>query len=599
MTNLCNPARSFNLFFVSVVICLVAFTVIALLSDHIFEHLPHSEDEAAYLFQAKVFAQNHLAAPTPPLRQAFWSPFVVDYQGQRFGKYPPGWPFLLSLGVRLGEPWLVNATLAAITLALIAWLGHCFYNRACPSLSTPPTRSVKPALSLTLSQRDRGLLACSTLSEGEELGVRAVGLWAAGLGLVTPSFLFLSGSLLSHTASLFWSTVGLVGTYYLVTKCGAWCVVREENELRTTHHAPRRQWIYSILTGTALGAAFITRPFAGVGIGLAIGIFLLALIWRGEIRWATLFWLTLGGLPVAALSPLYWWAVTGDPTFNAYLLVWPYDRLGFGPDIGPYGYTITDAIFINTRLKLTALATGLFGWPGWTNLLFLPIPFLTRRANRWDWLLLGIILSLIFVHIFYWAFGGTDGGFPRYYYDGLPAFLLLTVRGIQMAGEMLAYVPLPKGENVGEDQRLSQQQIDWPESPPSLTLPPRGGGKNSLRWLPIGLVILFITYNLIWNLPPLLGAQKGKYGITAAQLETVEQAGLPESALVIVKNVKQWSDFAAPFAANSPTLDGPIVYASDEGPEMTRKLREQFKDRTCWELEGENLKRCKELDSNQ
>ncbi|MCQ3975492.1 MAG: hypothetical protein DPW09_18810 [Anaerolineae bacterium] len=434
------------------------------------------------------------------------------------------------------------------------------------------------------------------------MGVRAVGLWAAGLGLVTPGFLFLSSSLLSHTASLFWVTLGLVGLFYLTEKRGAWRLVREENELRTTHHAPRRQWIYSILTGAALGAAFITRPFAGVGMGLAIGIFLLTLIWRGEIKWPALLWLAVSGLPIVALSPLYWWAVTGDPTFNAYLLVWPYDRLGFGPDIGPYGYTISDAIFINTRLKLTALATGLFGWPGWTNLLFLPIPFLARRANRWDWLLLGIILSLIFVHIFYWAFGGSDGGFPRYYYDALPAFLLLTVRGIQIAGDVLAHIPLPLRATegrLGEGQRLSQKQMGWPKPTPSPALPVGGGGRNWLRWLLVGLVIIFVAYNLAWNLPPLLAAQKGKYGITAVQLEIVEQAKLPEPALVIVKNVERWSDFAAPFAANSPTLDGPIVYASDEGPKMTQKLREQFKDRTCWELEGENLKRCKEVDGNQ
>lgn len=146
-----------------ILICLTAFFTIALLSDRIFEHLPHSEDEAAYLFQAKVFAQNHLAAPTPPLRQAFWSPFVVDYQGQRFGKYPPGWPFLLSLGVRLGEPWLVNATLAAITLALIAWLGHCFCRRAYMN-QWHATNDKKS------SPRRWG---DSPLPEGEGLGVRA------------------------------------------------------------------------------------------------------------------------------------------------------------------------------------------------------------------------------------------------------------------------------------------------------------------------------------------------------------------------------------------------------------------------------------------
>ncbi|NJN97217.1 MAG: hypothetical protein HC875_25565 [Anaerolineales bacterium] len=192
---------------------------------------------------------------------------------------------------------------------------------------------------------------------------------------------------------------------------------------------------------------------------------------------------------------------------------------------------------------------------------------------------------MIFVHIFYWAFGGTDGGFPRYYYDALPAFLLLTVRGIQISGDLLAQ----------SDERPSPRR--WRASP--LPGRERGWGRGWLRWLPIFAAILFTAYNLLWTLPLLLATQKGKYGITAAPLEVVEQAGLSEPALVIVKNVARWNDFAAPFAANSPTLAGPIVYASDEGAEMTKNLREQFKDRTCWELEGKELKRCEEVDGRQ
>jgi hypothetical protein len=104
-------------------LCLAAFIIITVLFSQISEHVPHSEDEVAYIFQAKVFAQTRLAAPTPPYADAFWTPFVVDYEGQRFGKYPIGWPLLLSLGFRLGAPWLVNTLLATLTLALIAHLG--------------------------------------------------------------------------------------------------------------------------------------------------------------------------------------------------------------------------------------------------------------------------------------------------------------------------------------------------------------------------------------------------------------------------------------------------------------------------------------------
>lgn len=494
-----NPPAFFVALFL---ICLAAFSAIWLISAQILEHVPHSEDEVAYMFQARVFAENRLTVPTPDLAPLFWSPFVVDYQGQRFGKYTPGWPLLLSLGVRLGAPWAANTLLGVLSLAMIGWLGRCLYG--------PKT-----------------------------------GLVAAGLGLLAPGFLVLSSSLLSHAASLFWTTLALVALVRL-----AWS-------------SRSRPAVSALLVGLALGAAFVTRPFAAVGVGLAMGVFLLFLTWQSKIRWSSWAWLVPGGLVTAGLLPLYWWAITGDPGFNAYLLVWPYDRTGFGPDVGPYGYSLTTAI-LSTRLKLEALASGLFGWPGYTNLLFLPLPFLLRRANRWDWLLLGTLAGLVFVHFFYWAFGGVDGGFPRYYYDALPALLLLTSRGVWLSGQFLGR---------------------WRLSRP-------GTGTISLRYLPLLLLVLFVAYNLARSLPAQLAAQRGKYGITAAQLRAVEQAGLTPPALVLVKNVTSWRDFAAPFAANSPTLTGPIIYAIDGGPQLNARLRAEFPRRTCWELAGEDLKPC-------
>ena len=316
--------------------------------------------------------------------------------------------------------------------------------------------------------------------------------------------------------------------------------------------------------------AFVTRPFAGLGLALPIGIFSVILAGRGELPWKTLLWLLIGFVPAAALLPLYWWAITGDPTFNAYVLVWPYDRIGFGADIGPYGYGLKEALFINTRLKLTTLATGLFGWPGWTNLLFVPIPFLTRRANRWDWLLLGTILGTIFIHNFYWAYGGDDGGFPRYYYEALPALLLLTARGIVISVKYLNRFSLPAAN-----------------------------GHFKFGWLPVGLLLLFVVYSFAWTLPPLLAAQKGKYSITPAPLQMVAQAHPAKPALIFVKNVASWSDFAAPFAANSPNLDGPIVYAIDWGAELNKKVRSQFSERTCYELDGNNLLECEPVASSE
>ena len=498
----------------AIVLYLVAFTGIALLSDQIYERIPNSEDEAAYLFQAQVFAHNRLTVPTPPNADAFWSPFVVDYQGRRFGKYPPGWPLLLSFGIRLGMPWLVNAILAVLTLGLITRLGSVFY-------------------------QDN------------------TGFWAAILALNTPGFLFLSSSLLSHPASLWWSALALLLTYYLVT----WAQANPKAKITAYGLHPNH---IALLLGVALGASFITRPFAGLGLGLTIGLFLLILTIRDDVGASIFVGLVGGGLLVAALLPLYWWLVSGDPTFNPYLLVWPYDRVGFGPDIGPQGYNLQTALFINTKLKLIALATGLFGWPGWSNLLFLPLPFILRRATRWDWLLLGTLLVLIFVHIFYWAFGGVDGGFPRYYYDALPALLLLTVRGIQVS-----MICLSRWIGGGVQKRL-----------------------KGLVYAPIVVAMAFTIYSLIWRWPDMLRAQKDKYGISAASLDAVEQANIATPALVLVKGIHSWSDFAAPFAANDPLLEAPIIYAIDWDTPLTEQVRAQFAERDCWELETMVLKPC-------
>jgi len=50
-------------------------------------------------------------------------PFVIDYQGRRFAKYPPGWPATLSLGVRAGLTYMMNPALAGLAVWLIYRLG--------------------------------------------------------------------------------------------------------------------------------------------------------------------------------------------------------------------------------------------------------------------------------------------------------------------------------------------------------------------------------------------------------------------------------------------------------------------------------------------
>ena len=103
----------------SILAALAAFLV----ADRTFERIPHLEDEIAYIWQARTIAGGHLTIESPPEPTKFLVPFVVDYEGRRFGKYPLGWPALLGVGVKLGARALVNPLLAAFGVWLTYRLG--------------------------------------------------------------------------------------------------------------------------------------------------------------------------------------------------------------------------------------------------------------------------------------------------------------------------------------------------------------------------------------------------------------------------------------------------------------------------------------------
>jgi hypothetical protein len=92
----------------ALIISLFGVLAAFLVAVRVFEAVPHVEDEMAYVWQAKVFAHGQLTAPTPPNPKSMQVPFVVDANGRRFAKYPPGWPMLLAFGLLLGIRTWVN-----------------------------------------------------------------------------------------------------------------------------------------------------------------------------------------------------------------------------------------------------------------------------------------------------------------------------------------------------------------------------------------------------------------------------------------------------------------------------------------------------------
>jgi 4-amino-4-deoxy-L-arabinose transferase-like glycosyltransferase len=354
----------------------------AIISATVYEGIPHIEDEFANLWQAQVMARGEISIPSPELPESFLVPFVVDHAGQRFGKYSPGWPAALSLAIRIGAPWLVNALLTGLTIWLIYRLGS-------------------------------------------KIAGRGAGLLAAVLAGSSPMTLMLSGSLMSHMLSLFLTMVFSVAWLDLFI-------------YRATISAPR--WMLVAAAGLSLGLLILTRPLTALGVALPFAIHGVILLIRGpkETRWRVL---AIGGLTLGVGALLLVWqaALTGDPLQNPYALWWDYDRLGFGPGIGvtENGHSLYLA-WINTRFSLSAGQHDLFGWP-FLSWIFIPFGLIALRRNRAAWLLFSITPSLIGIYIFYWIGSWLYG--PRYYFEALPGLAFVSAAGVAWIGGWLTKMP--------------------------------------------------------------------------------------------------------------------------------------------------------------
>lgn len=377
---------------------LLAVVVALGVAERVFEQMPHLEDEVAYVWQARLIAQGKLMLPSPSFPQSFLVPFVVDYQGERFGKYPLGWPALLGVGIRLGLRTWVNPLLAGLAVWLTYRLGRRIF------------------------------------------GV-PVGLLAAGLTLTSPFFLMNSGSLLSHPLGLVLSAAMALGWWEAF---GPPSPSAAEN--------PARRRVALVAAALSLGLLVLTRPLTAVGVALPFACHGLYLLLRsdGPTRWRLV---VFGALVLLLGSVHFVWqaAVTGDALLNPYTLWWPYDKVGFGPGVGvrPDGHTLHQA-YLNTRLSLKAGASDLFGWGAYSWLLLpaglLALVRLRRHPEKRTWeahlnwgglLVSGVFVALVIVYLAYWI--GSDLFGPRYYYEGLYSLTLLTAAGFAwLAGWPLA-----------------------------------------------------------------------------------------------------------------------------------------------------------------
>jgi hypothetical protein len=92
------------------------------------ETFANSSDEYAYLYQAKTMGQGKLAEQSYSPSEFFYFNHIAQKDDVRVGRFPPGWPLLLSIAYVAGiSPALINPILGLLTLLLFYRFAKAYY----------------------------------------------------------------------------------------------------------------------------------------------------------------------------------------------------------------------------------------------------------------------------------------------------------------------------------------------------------------------------------------------------------------------------------------------------------------------------------------
>jgi hypothetical protein len=460
----------------ALLLALSGLMITAWVSSDVFERIPHIEDEFGYLWQAEVMAEGQISIPSPKNPKVFPIPCVVDHEGQRFAKYPPGWPAALSIGASVNVPWLVNSLLAGLSLWLVYRLGT------------------------------------------KILG-RGVGLLAELLTLSSPMFLMLSGSLLSHNLSL------CLALAFQLAWLDSFPLRGNSREQR----APER--LVLVAGAGSLGLLALTRPLTAVAVVIPFALHGFYLLARGKLREKKrLLVMALIAIGVASLLLVWQWMLGGSPFRNLYTLWWPYDRLGFGTDIGvtESGHNLYWGLQ-NAHFNLSAGTHDFFGWP-YLSWLFIPFGLIVLFPKHNGKLVLAVFVSLVFTYGIYWPGSWLYG--PRYYYEGLPALAICSAVGVAWLGGWLG---------------------NW------------GGSVRWRRLSVLGLTAFLIVLNILFYIPARVWGMRGLYQITREPMDSLAKI-VQEDALIIV-HTKKWFEYARLLPIVKPFGESDLIITCSHGPE--------------------------------
>lgn len=323
-------------------------------------------DEAAYRFQARIFASGHLWADgaAPDLARTATSgaePIFTHHiaaSGHWFTKYPPLWPMVLAPAQAIGLGWIVNPILAGLVVLIVMRIAR-------DELDAPPR------------------LAAATM-------------------IASPFFFLMAASEMSHLLAL------------ALTAGATLCFLSGR---RTKRAGPLA------LAIALVGACVFVRPYSAVCDAVALAPFYLGLIRREKsLRVPVIVWGALIGAATIGLMAVYNAAYTGHALQSPYAL---YRGTSTPVELSFSPHVIGQNLIEGARWSIQD--TMLFTWPllfvlaGWT--------LVVDRDKRNDGSVLASVFAVTLVATLFHTEGSSSRFGDRYLFEALFAPVVLGARG--------------------------------------------------------------------------------------------------------------------------------------------------------------------------
>lgn len=189
----------------------ISFCLAVFVSYYTLQKFPNSADEYVYVYQGETLSKGKLWEKSHELSDFFYTNHITQKNSIRVGRFPPGWPAFIGVGIWLGiPPYLINPILGLTTLVFFYILARKFF-----------------------AQR--------------------VALWSLFLLSLSPFYVFNAASFFSHLSCALAALIFVFGVY----------LYRQHKSL-----------IYLIISGCALGIMITIRYYTALIIFLPFFFFL-------------------------------------------------------------------------------------------------------------------------------------------------------------------------------------------------------------------------------------------------------------------------------------------------------------------------------------